>query len=125
MAWEATRLKSQATRPVAVRPLLLGFCAVVAAGLAALGVAAQTAPMTEQKAPATDQTAPASGQTAPAAEYSLDVPAASAKTSSRPPQRMDVKVTLHKTETIKLATSFTEALVGDATVDFIFDMSYS
>jgi pilus assembly protein CpaC len=121
------------------RPSLLGFGAVVAAGLAAAGVAAQTAPTTDQKAPATEQaapamdqggpamgqtapaaeqTAPAMGQTAPATEYTLNAPAGSARTSSRTaaPERMDVKVTLHKTETIKLATSFTEALVGDATV---------
>ncbi len=58
-------------------------------------------------------------QTAPANDYSLDVPAASSAQASvprRPVQRLDVKVTLHKTETISLATAFTEALVGNAEV---------
>jgi pilus assembly protein CpaC len=86
---------------------LLGFGAVIAANLLmASGAAAQTAP---------------------AADYRLDVPAASGKSPSPPmsAQRMDVKVTLHKAETINLATPFTEALVGNAGVADIVPLTNS
>jgi pilus assembly protein CpaC len=80
------------------RSLLFGFAAAMAASL-------------PTAAAVTAQTAPTSG-------YSLKVPAASAKEWSEPQsaQRMDVKVTLNKTETVSLATPFTEAMVGNSAV---------
>jgi pilus assembly protein CpaC len=66
-------------------------------------------------------------QTTPPKDYKLDVPAASAKPPSprTPAQRMDVKVTLHKAETINLSTPFTEALVGNAGVADIVPLTNS
>ncbi len=60
----------------------------------------------------------ATAQTAPGKDYRLNVPAASARAASAPSsvQRMNVMVTLHKTETVSLATPFTEAMVGNVEV---------
>jgi Flp pilus assembly secretin CpaC len=104
MAWGVAILGNQFGRPtrgedrMAARPLLLGFgVAIGASFLTAVAVTAQTAPATD---------------------YSLKVPAASANALSAPPsvQQIDVKVTLNKTETVSLATPFTEALIGNAAV---------
>ncbi len=55
---------------------------------------------------------------APGSEYRLDVPRGNGKVYSAEPstERLDVKVTLHKTETIRVAQPFSEALVGNADV---------
>lgn len=57
-------------------------------------------------------------QTAPASEYRIDAPAPGPASGGGavqgPVQRMDVKVTLNKTETVALATSFSEAMIGNA-----------
>ncbi len=87
---------------------LPGLCAVVLASLlAASGGAAQTPPVTG---------------------YKIDVPAASGKPASTAPapiQRLDIKVTVHKAETISMRTPFTEALVGNAEVADIVPLTNS
>jgi pilus assembly protein CpaC len=54
----------------------------------------------------------------PRSDYRLDVPTGTAKVYPVEPatERLDVKVTLHKTETIRVASPFSEALVGNAEV---------
>jgi pilus assembly protein CpaC len=113
MAWGVAILRNRLTRPegrsgrMSATASLFGFGTVIMASLlTASGGAAQTPPATA---------------------YKLDVPAASSKPPSPPPtvQRLDVKVTLHKAETISLTTPFTEALVGNAAVADIVPLTNS
>ncbi len=72
------------------------------------------------------QPAKAANDKAPRADYRVDVPSKPEKAYQASPakiypvepltERLDVKVTLHKTETIRVAAPFTEALVGNAEV---------